>query len=218
MPEPDLAAFENDMDSVLRELDGLVARQQARQAPAQNADGSVSFDVSGFTGPAEDGANADFLALLNEAQAVESGAVPSGDQVSFGFTDSFGGKWAEVKVEFDAFMEKINRDVLHFATIETEADGKIFARSQVDWSGDAVVVFAEGASDENLLAHSRQFQRELMQKNLRLRMFATVATAAGKITLMLTTPGAAVMALPLAYKYVSQLSEQWKSYQSVSQS
>ena len=55
-------------------------------------------------------------------------------------------------------------------------------------------------------------------RNLRLRMFSTVTVAAGKISLALTTPGTALMALPMAYQYVSQLSQQWQAFQSLNQS
>jgi hypothetical protein len=69
-----------------------------------------------------------------------------------------------------------------------------------------------------LREHGRSLRRELMGRNLRLRMFSTVTVAAGKISLALTTPGTALMALPMAYQYVSQLSQQWQAFQSLNQS
>lgn len=212
MNDFDPSAFENEMQSALGRLDGLVARQQARAAaPPASADGSVSFDVSGFTEPAETGAEADLLLLMGEAEAEERGETPKGGDVHFGIEDSFGGRWSEAKAEFDAFVEKINKDVFHFAVVESGS----FARTEVDWSGDAVTVLAEGASAREIRQHAETLRRDLMQRNLRLRMFTTVATAAGKITVLLTTPGAALLALPMAYKFVSQLSDQWKTYQSL---
>jgi hypothetical protein len=213
MAELNLSAFDREMQSALTRLDGLVTREQTRtSAPAVSPVAGVSFGALDVAPAPETGPEADLLSLMDEAQWVESGVIPeAGGTVAFGFEDSTGGRWTQAKADFDAFVEKINRDVFHFAVVESAP----FIRTQVEWGGDALTVVAEDASTREIGQHAELLRRELMLRNLRLRMFATVATAAGKITVLIATPGAApLLALPMAYQFVSQLSSQWQEYQS----
>ena len=91
------------------------------------------------------------------------------------------------------------------------------AVTRINWTGDALTVLAADAALDDLRVHAASLRRELLTRNLRLRMFSTVTIAAGKISLALTTPGAALMALPMAYQFVSQLSQQWQALQSLNQ-
>lgn len=210
MSDVNLAVFDGELQSALTRLDGLVERQQARQK-ATTGDG-VSFDVSSFTEEPETGEEADLLLLIADAEAGDTGeSASAGDTVHFGIEDSFGGRLSDAKRDFDAFVEKIDRDVFHFAVVETPA----LARTEIDWSGDAITVFSSSGSAREIQRHSDLLRKELMQRNLRLRMFSTVVAAAGKITIMLTTPGSALLALPMAFQFVSKLSNQWKEYQAL---
>ena len=214
----DFSAFESDMDDALNRLDALVQRQLAAQAVQASPDGQmVSFDVSEHPileeTLQEKPPEVELLSLMGEAEKAEA----SSEAVSFGIGETVSGALGQAQVEFDAFMEKINRDVLNFAHVESGAADSPFAFTRVDWSGDALTVIDAHTSPEKLREHSQHLHKELLARNLRLRMFTTVATAASKITLMMSNPATAVMALPMAYSYVSQLSEQWKAFQSLNQ-
>ncbi len=201
----DFSAFETDMNAALTRLDGLVERQQAVKS------GAVSFDVSGHAAPPEEAPEAGLLILLDEA---EKGP----ETVSFGFGETVSGALGQAQTEFDAFMEKINHDVMNFAHVESGSAGSPYATTRIDWSGDALTVLAAGTSQAERQQHSQRLARELALRNLRLRMLTTVASAASKILLIISNPASAVLALPMAYQYVSQLSEQWKAIQSLNQS
>lgn len=206
--EPDFASFESEMDSALTRLDGLFPA-----APAEAAQGAVSFDVAAFSAVDEASPEGQLLALMQEAEMGETGKG-----VSFGIGETVSGAMQKAQADFDSFMERINRDVLNFAHVESGPADSPLAATRINWIGDALTVLSAGAQPDDLREHSRSLHRELMGRNLRLRMFSTVTIAAGKISLALTTPGTALMALPMAYQYVSQLSQQWQAFQSLNQS
>mgnify|MGYP001247333403 CR=1 FL=1 len=206
--DPDFAVFEAEMESALTRLDGLFPPA----APAEAGQGAVSFDVAAFSAVDEASPEGQLLALIQEA---ETGQADKG--VSFGIGETVSDAMQKAQADFDAFMERINRDVLNFAQVESGAADSPLAVTRINWTGDALTVLAADAALDDLRVHAARLRRELLTRNLRLRMFSTVTIAAGKISLALTTPGAALMALPMAYQFVSQLSQQWQALQSLNQ-
>jgi hypothetical protein len=203
----DFATFETEMESALTRLDDLFPE------PSGAVDESaVSFDVAAYTEVDEASPEGQLLALMQEAETGETG-----EEVSFGIGETVSGAMQKAQAEFDSFMERINRDVLNFAHVESGAADSPVAATRINWTGDALTVLSAGATPGDLREHSQTLRRELMGRNLRLRMFSTVTIAAGKISLALTTPGSAILALPMAYQYVSQLSKQWQAFQSLNQ-
>lgn len=205
--DPDFAAFETEMETALTRLDGLFPA-----APTEAGQGAVSFDVAAFSAVDDASPEGQLLALMQEAETSQADKG-----VSFGIGETVSDTMQKAQADFDAFMERINRDVLNFAQVESGAADSPLAVTRINWTGDALTVLAADAAIDDLRAHSRSLRRELLSRNLRLRMFSTVTIAAGKISLALTTPGAALMALPMAYQFVSQLSQQWQALQSLNQ-
>jgi hypothetical protein len=203
----DFAAFESEMDIALNRLDDLFPE------PTDKVDGgAVSFDVAAFTEVDAASPEGQLLALMQEAETPEAEKA-----VSFGIGETVSGAMQKAQAEFDSFMERINRDILNFAHVESGAADSPVAATRINWTGDALTVLSAGATPGDLREHGQTLRRELMSRNLRLRMFSTVTIAAGKISLALTTPGSAILALPMAYQYVSQLSKQWQALQSLNQ-
>jgi hypothetical protein len=200
----DPAAFEAEMESALGRLDGLFPEATAGQAD----EGPVSFSLTDYPTVDEASPEGQLLALIHEAEMPESEKT-----VSFGIGETVSGAMGKAQAEFEGFMERINRDVLSFAHVESGT----LAATRVNWTGDATTVFSADATPGDLRAHAENLRRELMTRNLRLRMFTTVTLAAGKISISLTTPGSALLALPMAYQYLTQLSQQWQALQSLNQ-
>jgi hypothetical protein len=203
----DPAAFDAEMESALARLDGLFARSSA---PAPEA--PLHFGIDSAGGPDESTPEGQLLALIQEAETPETEKM-----VNFGIGETVSGALEKAQEEFDAFMERINRDVLNFAHVESGGANSPLAATRINWTGDALTVLSADATPADLRTHAETLRRELLTRNLRLRMFATVTIAAGKISLALTTPGTALLALPMAYQYVSQISKQWQTLQSLNQ-
>ena len=193
-------------------LDGLVARTQERQQKA--ALGGVSFDTLSLE-ESEAGPEADLLALLDDATVEEKTA---GGEVSFGLQETASAALEQAKAGFNALIEQINRDVLHFAWVETEIAGVLLARTTVGWTGDAQTAFAQVVNDPQVTLHARSLRLVTQTRGMHLRLLITIASGAAKVSALLATPAGTLLALPAVYQYVMQIVTQVKQLQSIQSS
>jgi hypothetical protein len=201
--EAQIAAAEAALDEIPARLDAITS--------ARPRGGQVSFDVASF-GVEADSPEASMLDLLDHARALEQGRT-----VSFGVTDFASAAWDQARLQFEAFVGQLQREVFHFAWVETNIEGQLLARTSVGWSGDSSTVWLEDAGAEQFPAHRRALRVAVKSRALRMRMFSTVTGGAAKLSLLLTTPAGAVLALPAAWKYVTEILAQIKSYQTLTQ-
>ena len=152
------------------------------------------------------------LELLAQAQALEQGRP-----VSFGVEGFASEAWEKARDEFEAFLGQLQREVLNLAWVETSAGTLLLARTVVGWSGDSDTLWAGDATPEQKQLHRRALATAVKSRLLRLRIFSTVTSGAAKLALLFTTPAGAVLALPAAWKYVNEILQQVKTYQTVSQ-
>ncbi|MGE5249611.1 MAG: hypothetical protein ACM3QS_05300 [Bacteroidota bacterium] len=198
--EAQLAAAESALRQVPARLEAVTSAGRA---------GGVSFDA-GAAGAEPGSPEADLLELLGHVQAVERG-----ESVSFGIGDIAGQAWEQARDQFGAFVAQIQREVLNLAWVETSAAMRLLARTSVDWSGDNNTVWLDGVDAQERELHGRALQVAIRTRLLRIRMFSTVTGGAAKLSLLLATPAGAVMALPVAWKYVAQILDQVKTYQTI---
>lgn len=201
--EAQIAAAEAALNEVPARFDAITSAQPRGE--------QVSFDVASF-GVQADSPEAAMFALLEHAQALEQGRT-----VSFGVSDVASAAWEQAKAQFEAFVGQLQREVFHFAWVETNVDNQLLARTMVGWSGDSDTIWLEDASAEQRSAHRRALRVAVKSRALRLRMFVTVTGGAAKLSVLLTTPAGAVLALPAAWKYVTEILQQIKSYQTLAQ-
>jgi hypothetical protein len=203
------------LENVPSRLDDLVARtQEQQQKSASDGTGAVSFDVLAFE-QQETGPEGDLLALLGDAETEEK--ITSGE-VSFGIGEPVSDAFLQAKAGFKALIEQFNREVLHYAWVETNVAGSQVARTVVDWSGDAQTVWAEGVDESQVALHNRTLKIATQTRNMRLRLFTTIAGGAAKMATLIATPGGAILALPAVYQFVTQVVAQTKQLQSIQSS
>ena len=181
-------------------LADVAAQMQQRQ---QTQPGSPSFDAAALTPEAE---------LLLALAEIERGP---GGEVSFGLGEDLGAAFEAAKAQFEKLMAQLDRDFLHFAWVETSISNRLIARTSVDWSGDSNTTWAENIASEQVAMHQRALSIASQTRNLRLRMFVTVAGGTAKVAGLMTTPAGAVLALPVMYQYVSNILKQAKELQSI---
>jgi|GEM_PF-751316 len=207
--EAQIARLNAALQTVPSRLDGLVARTQERRQKA--ATSGVSFDT--LSEEPEPGPEGDLLAML---ASVEGGGTQGGSEVSFGLVDEAAGiAWEQAKAGFDALIQQISREVLHFAWVETNIADALLARTTIGWTGDAQTAFAGGIKSQQVALHNRTLQIVTQTRSMRLQLFITITSGAAKISTLIATPAGAVLALPAAYKYVMQIVEQVKQFQSI---
>jgi hypothetical protein len=213
------------LDAVPGRLDAFIERQQAAAQPPAEGErvhfgaGEVPPETRRVE-PVETGPEADLLGLLDEAEA----AAPSTGMVQFGIVDeALSPALREAQEKFNALMEQIKREVLHFAWVETRrveavetgAGGEALARSTVGWSGDTVTVWLEETDQAQAELHKRTLRYAVASRALKMRMGFVITTGASKIAILLTTPGTQALALPVVYKFVTQVLAQVREYQAL---
>jgi hypothetical protein len=198
-----LTSLSAALENIPARLDGLVARTQQKAAVA----GGVSFDALS-PDQLESGPEAELLSLLGQAEAEAKIA-------SFGVQESVGAALEQAKVGFDAFIQQFDRDVLHFAWVETNVADALVARTIVSWTGAAQTAFAYGLGDPQVALHGRALRIVSQTRGLRLRLSITIVSGAAKVSALMATPAGRAFALPAVYQYVMQIVAQVKQLQSI---
>lgn len=191
------------LETVPDRLDDLVTRTQAGQRLAESRD--VHFGIDEL-GTGRDTAETELLDLLAEADIVAAALPPNAGQVDFGLVDEVLDPAIEqARSQLHALLDQVNREVLHFAWVETAIQEQILARTSVDWSGDAETVWKEGILPEEARLHNRTLGIATHSRALKMRMALTITGGAVKVAALMTNPAGPVLALPVVYRYVKQM-------------
>ena len=176
-------------------LDAFVAARTAGPA----------FDVPG-TGAEGAAPEAELWLLLQE---IEQGRPPP----SFGLGDTLVGKWEQANQQFQAFIEQVSRLVAYYALVETRQAGRIVGRTAVGWTGDVDTVWPAATQPDQADLHRRTLALALASRDALVRMVALVTSGAVKLSVLLTTPGGAVLALPAAWKFINRVLAELERHQ-----
>jgi hypothetical protein len=214
-----LASFERinaALDEVPSQLDGLVNRIQAKK---QKASAGLSFDAPGTKPEAmsENSLENELLALLADSDAAALSGTGL-ENASFGVNALVSEALGQAKEKFEALLEQVNQDMLHFAWVETKIANLIIARTKVGWSGDSTTILNELTSAEQTSLHKQSLEVVARTRNLKLRMLLTISSGAAKVVVLMASPGGPMLALPAVSQYVMDILQQVKQIQSVQSS
>lgn len=187
-----LQSSQEALDSVPDRIENLVGRSQAQ------ARGEVSF-AAGPLPPAE----AELLQLLAASgrTAIQTGQP----EVSFGLGQDLGAELRKAIAGFQQFTQRIARLIAHFAWVETQVTGHLLARTVVSWTGDMNTLWEDYLEPQQVDLHRRSLTLAITSRAAMLRTFIATTQGAAKLSVLLATPGGAVLALPAAWKYVNQI-------------
>jgi hypothetical protein len=188
-----LAAGESQVEAAQRALDAAVERL-GTFVSAQAA--APSFDASSPAAALGD-PEAETLALLNEIQT----GVPA---VSFGLGEKIVAGLDAVTQQFEEFVDALLRNVGSYAWVETRIEGRLMCRTSIGWSGDAKNLWLGTADAQTLALHQRALSVAVESRNTFIKTFVVSAQSAVKLVTLLSVPGAAVLALPTAWRFISQ--------------
>jgi hypothetical protein len=171
-------------------LDSLVAHTQSTS--------EVSFAVAS----AQPDLPAAEQELLKQLAAIKGEDA----EVSFGL---FGlpsrGDLEAAGDQFKSVMARIAQSLLYYALVETRVEGQLLGRTAIGWSADAKTLWPIVARPELFELHRRSLKLAVESRNSLLRMFMLTAQAAVKLSALLATPGAQLLALPTAWKFINQV-------------
>lgn len=88
------------------------------------------------------------------------------------------------------------------------------ARTSVNWTGDAKTVWGAPVTLAESDLHRCSLRLAVVSRASLMRMLVVVTQGAAKISVLIATPGGAVLALPAAWKYVKRLLREIETYRS----
>ncbi len=158
--------------------------------------GEVSFSVSAAElelPPPE----SELLAALDQ--------IKGGDTVSFGLLDEGQAVLGEAQQKFQRVIERVTQALIYYAMVETQLGSRLVGRTGLTWAADAQTLWASDAPLEHLALHRRTLALTIASRNALMRTFMLTAQGAVKLSVLLATPGGAVLALPVAWKFINQV-------------
>lgn len=137
----------------------------------------------------------------------EAGVVEqTGADASFGLGEDLSKlastDWNALRQRLEALVDSVNRQILHYAWVETNLDGHLAARTTVNWGGDLRTLWQSGLLEAHVDAHRRSLELALASRLANLKTILTVSQIAGKIALAVTTPLGPLQAISLAWQFV----------------
>jgi hypothetical protein len=190
-------------ESSLVEAERRLSRLAAREGVSAGA-----LPPSGVGGASYGVARGPEAELLRALQAIEAPA-------SFGPDWREGAERREVFEHWRAFLDRVSAVVAHYARVETEMAGALVGRTTVGWTGDFDVHWGPGATTSSMALHREAVRLALGSRIALVRLLIVVGTGAAKLGLRLTVPGAQLLVLPAAWKFVRDVLQQLREWQEV---
>ena len=189
-----LPASPEAAQAILDEKRAALRRSEAHLAEAQRRldqfDRGVSFAV-----PA--GPEAELREWLNAIESLES-------LVSFGPLGSRRkeAEKRETHRQWQGFLGRVREILSHYALVETEMGGTLVGRTAVGWSGDFDTHWEANATLQSIELHRQSVHLALESRIALVRLLSVIGAGAAKLALRLTVPGAQLLVLPAAWKFV----------------
>lgn len=181
-------------------IEGLVKRKQTADAAGASFSLSEQPDL-----PAED---AGLLLSLLEIDRL-------GEQVSFGLEEKLPEDWQAAYRQFQAAAGRLLRSISHLAWVETSQGGQLLGRTAVGWAGDMQTYYRPALPPQQYELHRRSLQVALASRYALIRLFSATIGVASRLSLLLATPGGALLSLPAVWKYFNQILSEVEKYQLV---
>jgi hypothetical protein len=198
--EQELAQSQAALAEVPARLDSLVARLEDGEG--------VSFDVT-TASDAGMPLQAPEVELLEWIDSLDTG------RVSFGIGELIPEEMVDASQQFRAAIAGLSRMLLHLAWVETHQGGRLLARTVVDWGGDMDTAWGWDIAGEQFEYHHRSLALALASRITLLNTLSITSRAAVKLSVLIATPGASLLALPAAWKYVNLILAQVRKYSEI---
>ena len=185
------------LDSVPLRIDDLVKHARAT--------GGVGLSFAPPSTEALPEPEADALGLLHALELPTIGvSFAPGSEEQHGLEQAFN--------QFKADMDNLMRLVTHFAWVETQQDSLLIGRTIVSWSGDLDMLWRSGLTPQAQELHQRSLSQALASRNILLHATVVTVRSAAKLAVLLTTPGGAVLAIPVAWKFIKEVMADIEKY------
>jgi len=220
----EISRWQMDLPSDFQQADELLAESEAQVRDTNQAlegapsrlgrfitdlgghrAGPVSFDLPSEAAAALPPAESELLDWLEAAQP---------EPVSFGLPGLPSKDLLEAGLQVQQALASMLQQVLYLAWVETHVGERTLARSVVNWGGDSDSVWNPALLPEEISLHRRSLGLAVVSRLALLRLVMTVTQGAAKISVLIAAPGANLLALPAAWKFVNRLLAEIEAYKS----
>ena len=220
----ELSRWQMDLPPNYQEADNLLAESEAQvrntnqaleQAPSRldrfitdlgsHRAGPLSFDLPSETTAALPPAESELLSWLEAAQP---------EPVSFGLPALPRKDLLDAGAQVQQVLAGMLQQVLYLAWVETHIGERTLARTVVNWGGDSDSVWNPALLPEEISLHRRSLGLAVVSRLALLRLVMTITQGAAKISVLIAAPGANLLALPAAWKFVNRLLVEIEAYKS----
>jgi hypothetical protein len=188
-------------------------RAEVARAEAARLDASVRLARFATTS-ADTSATVSFTAAA-EVRSPEGeltaaiGVVGQADApLAFGVLDPIADFWARAIETVQRAMDAIRRLLSGELWVETSIADRLVARTVVSLDGDATTAWAGPSTGDRVALHARSLEAALASRLTLMRTILTVASGAAMLATLpalLATPGGVLLAIPAAWRFVSQV-------------
>jgi hypothetical protein len=140
----------------------------------------------------------ELLALLQE---IRRGGAP----VSYGMGEKFFVGWEQASKQFMEVVERVCGFVACYARVETRVNEQLLGQTTVSWTGDVNTVWKAGLTPEQVRTHQRTLALALESRDTLIRTVMMAAQLAIKLSVLLSTPGGVILALPAVWRFIHQV-------------
>jgi hypothetical protein len=207
----DLPADEEESRQYIEQASGdlQAAERAVRELPGWFDDLAQEIPAGGqertlaFSSPASEPAAGELYRWMS--------AIEQPGQLSFGAPALTASEVAQAASGLQELIDKLSQQVLHLAWVETHQDGRLLARSVIAWHGDAQTGWSD-LSPGQMQLHKKNVRLALTSRIILLNLVLTVIRGAGKLGVLLATPGGALLALPAAWRLANQFISEANKY------
>jgi hypothetical protein len=166
-------------------------------AVAQQAGAGASFTITRTGGP-QPVAEVELLKLLQSAGLDET-------VVSFGLRERVTERIEPITRQFQVLVTRSQKLVGHDAVVVTTVGERIIAQTSVSWGGDAHTTWRSDVDPQQVVLHQRAVTLAVASRTALLRTLIVASQGAIAIMVRLSMPGGVLLALPAAWRFVTQV-------------
>ena len=210
---PDVPVWRVQLPKEATEAQQLLAAHLAAldrsQVDIERANQRLEGMSTGLSYATPAGPEAELLVALNALEAP----------VSFAMAWTETSRLRETMDRWRIFMKQVDRLISHYAHVETEIAGQVVGYTTVRWTGDFDTHWVIEASRSPMALHQQAVHLALATRVALLRLLIVISTGVAKLALRLTVPGAQILVLPVAWKFVCdvlrELRQSWPQISSL---
>lgn len=186
----------SEQAQVIQRGESALTHAEQRLARLGQPGGNASFAASSEAA----GPEAELLAAVSALQSP----------ASFGLL-GLDARQQQLYDQWRSFLEQVNRMVSHYVRVETEIGEVLVGRTAVGWTGDWDTMWKPGVTAQSMQLHRQSVHLALASRLALLRMVGVVGTGAANLAVKLSIPGAQLLVLPAALKFVQDVLREFRN-------